>query len=249
METEENNKLIARNLGKNYGKKRVVCDINIEVSKGEVIGLLGPNGAGKTTSFYMISGTIYPDYGQVIIDGKDVTRFPMYKRAKFGIGYLPQETSIFRGMNVEDNILAALEISEHDGKIRGELLEELLEQFSISHLRKMPSIALSGGERRRVEIARCFAIKPKYILLDEPLTGIDPIAVSEIRTLIRSLTKSGIGIIITDHNVKEALSMIDKAYIIYEGRVLAHGSPDEITSNEEVKKLYLGEGFQYHAQE
>lgn len=237
------NKLEVKNLGKSYQSRRAVRDISFYVKSGEIIGILGPNGAGKTTSFYMLTGLVMPDYGTIFLDDYDITSLPMYRRARLGIGYLPQEPSIFRGLNVEENILAVLEISISNKQDRLHKLEELLGEFSITHLRYTSAIALSGGERRRLEIARTLATNPKFLLLDEPLAGIDPIATTEIKDLILHLKKHGIGIIITDHNVREALSIIDRAYIVHDGVVFAHGTPKEIIHNKEVKKIYLGENF------
>lgn len=230
-------------LGKRYGNRPVVRDVSIQVHRGEAVGLLGPNGAGKTTCFYMITGLIRPDYGTISLEGNDITRLPMYRRARLGVGYLPQEASIFRGMTVEQNIMAVLEVSEPAPEQRQLMLEELLGEFSISHLRQAPAIALSGGERRRVEIARALASRPSFILLDEPLAGIDPIAVSEIRELVMHLKDRGIGVLITDHNVRETLEVIDRAYIIHDGRVLMEGTPSEIVDNADVRRVYLGEKF------
>jgi lipopolysaccharide export system ATP-binding protein len=207
------------------------------------VALLGPNGSGNTTCFYSIAGLVTPEGGKVIVDGRDVTRLPMYRRARLGIGYLPQENSIFRGMTVENNILAVLELSEPDRKRRSERLQELLNEFSIDHLRRAPALALSGGERRRVEIARCLAADPKYLLLDEPFAGVDPIAVHEIRTLVSALKKRGLGILITDHNVRETLEIVDRAYILHDGKVLMSGTTEEIIKDENVKRVYLGENF------
>ncbi len=237
------NKLEVRNLGKSYQSRRAVRDISFFVKSGEIIGILGPNGAGKTTSFYMVTGLVMPDHGAVFLDDHDITYLPMYRRARLGIGYLPQEPSIFRGLNVEQNLLAVLEISISNKEDRLHRLEELLGEFSITHLRYTSAIALSGGERRRLEIARTLATNPKFLLLDEPLAGIDPIATKEIKDLILHLKKHGIGIIITDHNVREALSIIDRAYIIHDGVVFAHGTPKEIINSKDVKKVYLGESF------
>jgi lipopolysaccharide export system ATP-binding protein len=237
------NKLEVRNLGKSYQSRRAVRDISFFVKSGEIIGILGPNGAGKTTSFYMVTGLVMPDHGTVFLDDHDITYLPMYRRARLGIGYLPQEPSIFRGLNVEQNLLAVLEISISNKEDRLHRLEELLGEFSITHLRYTSAIALSGGERRRLEIARTLATNPKFLLLDEPLAGIDPIATKEIKDLILHLKKHGIGIIITDHNVREALSIIDRAYIIHDGVVFAHGTPKEIINSKDVKKVYLGESF------
>jgi lipopolysaccharide export system ATP-binding protein len=214
------------------------------LNPGEIVALLGPNGSGKTTCFYSIAGLVMPEGGQVVLNGRDVTRLPMYRRARLGIGYLPQESSIFRGMNVEKNILAVLELSRLDKKSRHDRLEELLSEFSIDHLRQTPALALSGGERRRVEIARCLASNPKYLLLDEPFAGIDPIAVGEIRELVSALKKRGIGILITDHNVRETLEIVDRAYILHDGKVLMSGTTSEIVNNENVRRIYLGENFQ-----
>ena len=228
---------------KSYKGRKVVGGVSLSVRRGEAVGLLGPNGAGKTTSFYMITGLIQPDKGKIELDGHDITAMPMYRRARLGIGYLPQEASIFRGLSVENNIRAVLEVVEPDKKKREQQLDALLEEFSISHLRKSPSIALSGGERRRCEIARALATRPTFILLDEPFAGIDPIAVGDIQNLVRHLTKRGIGVLITDHNVRETLGLIDRAYILHAGRVLTHGLPDQIVRNEDVRRLYLGEQF------
>ena len=230
-------------IGKSYGDRPVLNDISLSVDRGEVIGLLGPNGAGKTTCFYIITGLIAPDQGRIEVDGRNITHLPMYRRARMGIGYLPQETSIFRGMTVEENIRAVLEISEPDAKAREEQLETLLEEFSITRLRNTPSMALSGGERRRAEIARALASKPSIMLLDEPFAGIDPIAISDIRELVSHLKDRGIGVLITDHNVRETLDIIDRAYIIYDGHVLVEGPPDAILNNEDVRRVYLGERF------
>ncbi len=228
---------------KAYRKRQVVKGVSLAVGRGESVGLLGPNGAGKTTVFYMITGLVPADSGRITIDGRDVTRLPMYRRARLGIGYLPQEASIFRGLTVEQNIMAVLELVEPDKRLRKEQLDSLLEEFRITRLRKSPSIALSGGERRRCEIARALASRPSFILLDEPFAGIDPIAVGDIQELVRHLTDRGIGVLITDHNVRETLSLIDRAYIIYDGQVLTHGKPSEIIANEDVRKVYLGDMF------
>jgi len=235
--------LVVSNIGKSYGQKPVIRDVSLSVKRGEAVGLLGPNGAGKTTTFYITTGLITPDYGKIYIDNQDVTNFPMYKRARMGIGYLPQEASIFRGMTVEENIFSVLEISEKIIDKRYAVLEELMAEFSITHLRKVPAIALSGGERRRVEIARCLASYPSFILLDEPLAGIDPIAVSDVRNLIAHLKDRGIGVLITEHNVRETLGIVDRAYIIHDGNVLMEGTPEEVVGNKDVKKVYLGEKF------
>ena len=230
-------------LRKSYRKRLVIRDVSMQLHRGEVVALLGPNGSGKTTCFYSIAGLITPESGKVSIDGRDVTRLPMYRRARLGISYLPQEISIFRGMTVENNILAVLELSEPDRKIRYERLEELLNEFSIDLLRRTPALALSGGERRRVEIARCLAAKPKYLLLDEPFAGVDPIAVNEIRTLVSALKKRGLGVLITDHNVRETLEIVDRAYILHDGKVLFSGTTKQIVEDENVKRVYLGENF------
>jgi lipopolysaccharide export system ATP-binding protein len=235
--------LQAIDVRKSYRNRMVVRGVSLAVQRGEAVGLLGPNGAGKTTVFYMITGLVPADEGAVYVDGKDVTRLPMYRRARMGIGYLPQEASIFRGLTVEQNIMAVLEIVEPKKKARNEQLDRLLEEFKITRLRKSPSIALSGGERRRCEIARALASRPSFILLDEPFAGIDPIAVGDIQQLVRHLTGLGIGVLITDHSVRETLSLIDRAYIIHDGQVLTDGAPDEIISNEEVRRVYLGDMF------
>jgi lipopolysaccharide export system ATP-binding protein len=235
--------LTVAGLGKAFRKRRVVRDVSLEVHRGEAVGLLGPNGAGKTTTFYMITGLIRPDSGTIALDGYDITRLPMYRRARLGIGYLPQEASIFRGLSVEDNILAVLEMIEPDRRTRREELDRLLDEFRIAHLRKSPSIALSGGERRRCEIARALASRPDFMLLDEPFAGIDPIAVGEIQALVRHLTARGIGVLITDHNVRETLGLIDRAYIIAAGEVLTHGLPHDIVADPDVRRLYLGDSF------
>tara|TARA_B100000767_G_scaffold52524_1_gene47989 strand:+ start:260 stop:1018 length:759 start_codon:yes stop_codon:yes gene_type:complete len=231
-------------LRKSYRKRLVIRDVSIHLNPGEIVALLGPNGSGKTTCFYSIAGLVVPEGGQVILNGRDVTRLPMYRRARLGIGYLPQESSIFRGMNVEKNILAVLELTKLDKKSRHDRLEELLSEFSIDHLRQTPALALSGGERRRVEIARCLAANPKYLLLDEPFAGIDPVAVGEIRELVSALKKRGIGVLITDHNVRETLEIVDRAYILHDGKVLMSGTTSEIINDENVRRVYLGENFQ-----
>ena len=236
-------KIETHNLIKRYGERTVVDHVNVEVEQGTIVGLLGPNGAGKTTTFYMIVGIIQPDEGDVTVDGTSLVGMPIYKRHQFGIGYLPQEASIFRSLSVEDNIKAILEIVIDDESRRENMLEELLSEFSIAHLRKSPAIALSGGERRRLEIARALASQPNFILLDEPLAGIDPIAVSEIRNLVSQLKHRGLGVLITDHNVRETLDITDRAYILHGGTVLMEGTPDEIVANKEVRKVYLGDNF------
>jgi lipopolysaccharide export system ATP-binding protein len=228
---------------KSYRRRKVVRGVSLAVARGEAVGLLGPNGAGKTTVFYMITGLVPADRGQIFIDGHDIAGLPMYRRARLGIGYLPQEASIFRGLTVEQNIMAVLELVEPSRKKRREQLDQLLEEFNITRLRKSPSIALSGGERRRCEIARALASRPSYMLLDEPFAGIDPIAVGDIQELVRHLTQRGIGVLITDHNVRETLSLIDRAYIIYDGQVLTQGNPAEIIANEDVRRVYLGDMF------
>lgn len=235
--------LRVQNLRKSYRKRLVIRDVSLTLGRGEVVALLGPNGSGKTTCFYAIAGLVTPEGGQVIIDGRDVTLLPMYRRAKLGIGYLPQEMSIFRGLSVENNILAILEIAEPDRTTRREKLETLLSEFSIEHLRRAPALALSGGERRRVEIARCLAAGPKYVLLDEPFAGVDPIAVGEIRGLVHDLKNRGIGVLITDHNVRETLEIVDRAYILHDGKVLMSGTTDEVVRDENVRRVYLGQSF------
>ena len=235
--------LRAVNLRKSYRRRPVIRDVSLRLARGEVVALLGPNGSGKTTCFYAIAGLITPEGGQVIIDGRDVTMLPMYRRARLGIGYLPQEVSIFRGLSVEDNSLAILEIGEANRSARRERLEELLSEFSITHLRRAPALALSGGERRRVEIARCLAAGPRYVLLDEPFAGVDPIAVGEIRGLVHDLKDRGIGVLITDHNVRETLEIVDRAYILHDGRVLMSGTTDEVVHDENVRRVYLGQSF------
>jgi lipopolysaccharide export system ATP-binding protein len=235
--------LIVTKVGKSFKKRPVVRAVSLTLRRGEVVGLLGPNGAGKTTTFYMITGLIPVDYGTIELDGHDVTSMPMYRRARMGIGYLPQEASIFRGLTAEENIRATAEIVESDPARLEAIVEELLAEFGISHVRDTPAIALSGGERRRVEIARCLATNPSYILLDEPLAGIDPIAVNDIRDLVRHLKDRGIGVLITDHNVRDALDIIDRAYIIHEGQVLKEGTPSEIVGDRDVRRVYLGERF------
>lgn len=235
--------LAIRNLGKQYAKRPVVRNVSLTLQRGEAVGLLGPNGAGKTTCFYMITGLVPPDYGTISLDGKDITNLPMYRRARLGIGYLPQEASIFRGLTVEQNIMAVLEVVEPDPQTRLAMIDALLAEFSITHLRNSPAIALSGGERRRAEIARALAGRPSFILLDEPLAGIDPIAIAEVRDLVKHLKDRGIGVLITDHNVRETLDVIDRAYIIHDGSVLMEGTPRDIVNNEEVRRVYLGEKF------
>ena len=235
--------LVVNNVGKSFKKRPVLRDVSLELRRGEIIGLFGPNGAGKTTCFYIVTGLVSPDYGAISLDGADITHLPMYRRSRLGIGYLPQEASIFRGLTVENNIRAVLEVVEPDRDQREALLDALLAEFSISHLRRTPAIALSGGERRRVEIARALASQPAFMLLDEPLAGIDPIAVHDIRDLVYHLKDRGIGVLITDHNVRETLDMVERAYILHDGMVLMQGAPDEIVNHEEVRRVYLGERF------
>ena len=232
-----------RDLTKSYKKRVILRGINFHLQRGEAVGLLGPNGAGKTTSFYVLSGLIRPDSGSIFMDGQDVTAWPMYRRARIGLGYLPQESSIFRGLSVEQNIRALLEIVTADVDEREQQLNDLLNEFSIAHLRHSPSLALSGGERRRVEIARCLATRPHYILLDEPLAGIDPIAVNDIRALISHLKDRGIGVLITDHNARDTLSIVDRAYILHDGKVLREGTPQELVDDKDVRRFYLGDRF------
>lgn len=239
----DNTGLVASRIGKAYKGRPVLRDISLSVNRGEAVGLLGPNGAGKTTCFYIITGLILPDHGSITLDGMDVTSLPMYRRARLGIGYLPQEASIFRGLSVENNIRAVLEVVEPDRDIREQRLDELLAEFSITHLRRTPALALSGGERRRAEIARALASQPHFILLDEPFAGVDPIAVNEIRELVSHLRERGIGVLITDHNVRETLEIIDRAYILHDGQVLMEGVPRDIVAHEGVRRVYLGERF------
>ncbi|HTP84016.1 MAG TPA: LPS export ABC transporter ATP-binding protein [Alphaproteobacteria bacterium] len=239
----DNRGLSADNLGKRFKKRPVVRGVSVSVQRGEAVGLLGPNGAGKTTCFYMITGLIAPDYGTIKLDGLDVTDMPMYRRARLGIGYLPQEPSIFRGLTVEANVRAVLEVVEPDRDRREAMLDDLLAEFSVTHLRRTPALALSGGERRRVEIARALASQPHFMLLDEPLAGIDPIAVGDIRDLVSHLKDRGIGVLITDHNVRETLEIVDRAYILHDGQVLMEGLPPEIVAHEGVRRVYLGERF------
>ena len=235
--------LVVSNIGKSYKKRPVLRSVDLEVTRGEIVGLLGPNGAGKTTCFYMITGLIKADQGHIELNGQDVTALPMYRRARLGLGYLPQEASIFRGLTVEGNIRAALELVEKSRHKRERRLEELLADFSVTHLRRTPAVALSGGERRRVEIARALAANPSFILLDEPFAGVDPIAVGDIRALVHQLKSRGIGVLITDHNVRETLEIIDRAYILHDGRVLMHGAPQDVVGDANVRRVYLGEGF------
>ena len=239
----ENDGLTARNVGKRYRKRPVLRDVSLRVQRGESVGLLGPNGAGKTTLFYIVTGLISADYGAISLDGRNITDLPMYRRARLGIGYLPQEPSIFRGLSVEKNIRAVLEAVDPDRDRREAALDDLLAEFSITHLRRTPAIALSGGERRRVEIARALASQPSFMLFDEPLAGIDPIAVNDIRDLVLHLKTRGIGVLITDHNVRETLGTVDRAYILHDGAVLMEGKPKEIVAHEDVRRVYLGERF------
>lgn len=239
----EESGLFAHDLGKRFKKRPVVRGVSLSVRRGEVVGLLGPNGAGKTTCFYMITGLIQPDHGTIMMDGQDISNLPMYRRARLGIGYLPQEASIFRGLSVENNIRAVLEITEPQREQREAILDALLAEFSITHLRRTPSLALSGGERRRVEIARALASNPQFVLLDEPFAGIDPIAVGDIRELVGHLKDRGIGVLITDHNVRETLDVIDRAYILHDGMMLMEGAPTDIVGNEDVRRVYLGDRF------
>jgi lipopolysaccharide export system ATP-binding protein len=239
----DNQGLSAKNIGKRYKKRPVVRGVSLNIQRGEIVGLLGPNGAGKTTCFYLITGLVPPDYGTVTLDGHHITDLPMYRRARMGIGYLPQEASIFRGLTVENNIRAVLEAVETSRERREAILDSLLAEFSISHLRRTPALALSGGERRRTEIARALATNPHFILLDEPFAGIDPIAVGDIRDLVMHLKDRGIGVLITDHNVRDTLDVIDRAYILHDGMVLMEGAPSDVIGNEDVRRVYLGERF------
>jgi lipopolysaccharide export system ATP-binding protein len=242
--TPDQNGLVVENIQKSYKGRVVIRDVSLRLAKGEVVALLGPNGSGKTTSFYCIAGLVTPDSGAVLIDHANVTRLPMYRRARAGIGYLPQDMSIFRGLSVEKNILSVLEIVEPNKAMRRQKLDNLLNDFSIEHLRKSPSLALSGGERRRAEIARCLASNPKYVLLDEPFAGVDPIAVDEIRNLVGDLKTRGIGVLITDHNVRETLQIVDRAYILHDGKIIKSGTVDEVVADKIVRKVYLGNDFQ-----
>ncbi|QQR69677.1 MAG: LPS export ABC transporter ATP-binding protein [Alphaproteobacteria bacterium] len=235
--------LRAEHLGKTYRKRPVLQDVSVRLDRGEIVGLLGPNGAGKTTCFYMLTGLIPADYGTITMDGHDVTALPMYRRARLGLGYLPQEASVFRGLSVENNIRAVLETVERRRDVREAMLDDLLAEFSLEHLRRAPALALSGGERRRVEIARALATRPHFLLLDEPLAGIDPIALGDLRDLIRHLRDRGLGVLITDHNVRETLDIVDRAYILHDGRVLMEGKPEQIVGNQDVRRVYLGERF------
>ncbi|MCY4150707.1 MAG: LPS export ABC transporter ATP-binding protein [Aestuariivita sp.] len=244
--TEGGAGLHVQKLRKSFGKRLVIRDVTMTLNKGEVVALLGPNGSGKTTTFYAIAGLVIPDAGLVRVDGQVVTTLPMYRRARLGLGYLPQEMSIFRGLTVESNILAILDISQPDSHKRRERIEELLSEFTIEHLRQVPATALSGGERRRVEIARCLAAEPKYLLLDEPFAGVDPISVDDIRKLVANLKNRGIGVLITDHNVRETLEIVDRTYILHDGQVLMSGTPEEVIDNENVRRVYLGDNFQVY---
>lgn len=235
--------LIINKISKTYGNKKVVRDISLSIQRGEIVGLLGPNGAGKTTTFYMIVGLVKPDTGNILLDKIDITKAPIYLRGSKGIGYLPQEPSIFRGLNVEDNLLSIIEVVEKDRNKHQIILQGLLNEFNISHVKKSKSVVLSGGERRRLEIARTLASNPKFLLLDEPLTGIDPVSIEEIKTIIKNLTKKNIGVLITDHNVRETLKIVDKVYIVNEGSIYFGGRPEEAVSNENIKKFYLGSEF------
>ena len=235
--------LEVRSIAKAYDRRAVLHDVSLDVHRGEVVGLLGPNGAGKTTCFYSVMGLVKPDSGRIFLDGDDITELPMYRRAILGLGYLPQETSIFRGLTVEQNIMAVLEVAEPDGRARRDRLEKLLGEFGLTHLRESAAMALSGGERRRCEIARALAADPSIMLLDEPFAGIDPISIADIRELVRELKKRDIGVLITDHNVRETLDIVDRACIIYDGQVLFAGTPQALVADHEVRRLYLGESF------
>ena len=235
--------LEVRSIAKSYDKRAVLHDVSLHVERGEVVGLLGPNGAGKTTSFYSVMGLVRPDAGRIYLDGQDITQLPMYRRSILGLGYLPQETSIFRGLTVEQNILSVLEVAEPDHDARVARLEKLLQEFGLTHLRDSPAMALSGGERRRCEIARSLAAEPSIMLLDEPFAGIDPISIADIRDLVCELKKRDIGVLITDHNVRETLDIVDRACIIYDGQVLFEGTPQALVADENVRRLYLGESF------
>ncbi len=236
--------LTVEHLSKSYKKRPVLRDVSLSIQRGEAVALLGPNGAGKTTCFYIMTGLINADGGYIMLDGQDITNLPMYRRARLGIGYLPQESSIFKGLTVEENIRAVIESQNIKSNAQEALLEDLMAEFSIEHLRRTPAPALSGGERRRVEIARALSARPDFILLDEPLAGIDPIAVADIRNLISHLKDRGIGVLITDHNVRDCLGIVDRAYILHDGRVLMEGAPDEIVNHEDVRRVYLGDKFQ-----
>lgn len=237
------NGLVAVHLSKSYKKRPVLRDVSLNIQRGEAVALLGPNGAGKTTCFHIITGLIGADSGNILLDGQDITRLPMYRRARMGVGYLPQEASIFRGLSVEENLRAVIELQPLSAEDQDLMLEDLLAEFGVGHLRRTPSLALSGGERRRVEIARALAARPDFILLDEPLAGVDPIAVNDIRNLISQLKDRGIGVLITDHNVRDCLGIVDRAYILHDGKVLMEGLPEEIVQHDDVRRVYLGEGF------
>lgn len=237
------NGLTAVHLSKSYKKRPVLRDVSLTIKRGEAVALMGPNGAGKTTCFHIITGLIAADGGYILLDGQDITRLPMYRRSRLGVGYLPQEASIFRGLSVEDNIRAVVELQNLSFEEQELMLEDLLAEFSVEHLRRTPALALSGGERRRVEIARALAARPEFVLLDEPLAGVDPIAVNDIRNLISQLKSRGIGVLITDHNVRDCLGIVDRAYILHDGKVLMEGTPDDIVNHEDVRRVYLGEGF------
>ena len=241
--TESAEGLVVKNIAKSFGKRQVVRDVSLSLQRGEVVGLLGPNGAGKTTCFYMIMGLIGVDTGEISIDGEDVTRLPMYQRARLGVGYLPQEASIFRGMTVEENVLAVAELVEKDRAARMAQVDSLLSELHVEHLRNQAATSLAGGERRRVEIARALASRPSFMLLDEPFTGIDPLAISDISDLVRYLKQRGLGVLITDHQVRETLQIVDRAYVMYDGEVLFDGPPDSVLKNEDVRRVYLGEQF------
>ena len=238
-----NDGLVVNKISKTYGRKQVVRDINLTIKRGEIVGLLGPNGAGKTTTFYIIVGLVKSDSGSILLDKGDISNLPIYSRGQMGISYLPQEASIFRGMNVEDNLLSIIEITEPEKNKQEIILQSLLNEFDINHVRKSKSIVLSGGERRRLEIARTLASNPKYLLLDEPLTGIDPVSIEEIKTIIKKLKEKNIGILITDHNVRETLKIVDRVYIVNEGAIYFEGTPNEAINNEKIKKFYLGSRF------
>ena len=235
--------LVVQGLGKAYKKRVVLRDVNLELRRGEVVALLGPNGAGKTTCFYSVAGLVSPDKGSVTVDGRDATQLPMYRRAQLGLGYLPQEASIFRGLNVEQNIAAVAELWAKGKAAATQRVNDLIAEFSIDHIRKSPAIALSGGERRRVAIARCLAANPAYVLLDEPFAGVDPIAVGDIRALVSQLKERDIGVLITDHNVRETLEIVDRAYILHDGKVLMSGTPKQVVASKEVRRVYLGDDF------
>ncbi len=238
-----NNGLRANALSKYWRQKPVLRDVSLEIKRGEAVGLLGPNGAGKTTCFYILCGLSSPNSGQVLLDGVDITKLPLYRRARLGVGYLPQEPSAFRGMSVEENLLAAIELVEPVRKKRRELVDNLLSDFGLEHICKTPAQALSGGERRRMEIARALAARPNFLLLDEPLAGIDPVAVSEIRSLVKQLTEMGVGVLITDHNVRDTLDVVDRAYILHNGSIIMQGTPQQVIDNPDVKRVYLGDSF------